>query len=59
MTDRHAWTDDELDMLDIIGTNLITVAPEETSDRSDADVTEWSTAVDILDLEDLISFIEE
>jgi len=47
----NRWTDDELDMLEKIGTNMIGIADSELEDRTDADVTEWSTDVDILDLE--------
>jgi len=48
---ENRWTDDELDMLDKIGTNMIGIEDSELEDRTDADVTEWSTDVDILDLE--------
>jgi len=47
----NRWTDDELDMLEKIGTNMIGIEDSELEDRTDADVTEWSTDVDILDLE--------
>ena len=48
--DRDAWTDDELDMLGAIGQDPIVLdkdLPENTV--SDAELTEWSEDVDVLD----------
>ena len=50
---ENFWTDDELDMLDVIGTNMVGVDDSDDVDRTDADITEWSTEIDLdaLDLE--------
>jgi len=47
------WTDDELDMLDVIGTNMLGVDDSDDVVHTDADITEWSTEVelDALDFE--------
>lgn len=57
------WTDDELDMLDVLGKDPILLTATD-DDRcvlpSDADAIEWSTdeKADIFDCEDLVVFTE-
>jgi len=53
------WTDDELDYLDRIGKNIIKIDESDLrSDRTEDEVTDWSTEVDILDLE-TVEYLED
>ena len=48
--DDAPWTDDELDMLDELGTmDPIIIDDETDSSPTDAEVTEWAEDVDALD----------
>jgi len=50
--DLSPWTDDELDYLDRIGQNIITLdEPVEHTNKTDEEILEWSDEVDVLDLE--------
>jgi hypothetical protein len=55
------WTDDELDMLDSIGKNMIVLTSSDRFDPSEADVVEWSTdeKKDVFDYDDVIAYIED
>jgi hypothetical protein len=53
------WTDDELDYLDRIGKNIIKIDESDLkSDHTDTEVEDWSTEVDILDLE-TVEYLED
>ena len=50
--DLSPWTDDELDYLDRIGQNIITLdEPVGQINKTDEEILEWSEEVDVLDLE--------
>ena len=50
--DLDPWTDDELDYLDRIGQNTITVDKAfDTNNKTIEEVLEWSEEIDVLDLE--------
>jgi hypothetical protein len=55
------WTDDELDMLDSIGKNMIVFASSDRIDPSDEDMVEWSTdeKQDVFDCDDVVAYIED
>jgi len=55
------WTDDELNMLDSIGKNMIVLTSSDRFDLSEADVVEWSTdkKQDVFDCDDVIAYIED
>lgn len=55
------WTDDELDMLDLIGQNMISISDVEKRNPSDEDVVEWSTdgKQDVFDCDDVVAYIED
>ena len=59
--EEDRWTDDELDMLDLIGKNPISLDDGYRAIRSDADVVEWSTdeKKDVFDCPDVIAYIED
>ena len=56
-----AWTDDELDMLDLIGKDPIRLDDDFCPIRTDDDVVEWSTdeKKDVFDCDDVIAYIED
>ena len=50
--DLSPWTDDELDYLDRIGQNTITLdEPVGQTNKTDEEILEWSEEIDVLDLE--------
>ena len=55
------WTDDELDMLDSIGKNMIVLTSSDHFDPSEANVVEWSTdeKKDVFDCDDVVAYIED
>ena len=50
--DLGPWTDDELDYLDRIGQNTISLdEPVGQTNKTDEEILEWSEEIDVLDLE--------
>ena len=59
--EEDRWTDEELDMLDSIGKNVIVFASSDRFDPSENDMVEWSTdeKKDVFDCDDVIAYIED
>ena len=50
-TPAKPWTDEELELLGILGQDPLVLDREELLEVTDAELTEWSEDVDILDID--------